>query len=196
MKKLKWRLHIMNFSIKTIDWVTWSFLIIASYIPCQTIPKSKHSSITTKIRAVISDHQILVHLGDRIYQHILWTSANTNLPVEYELTTVTYGLKISRFITQRVLLQLSIDLRIIWFAFVPELCPLFFVNISRFVGCCDKHYVIYDVFDVSERVYFAMFYLSASWMIPNIHLYLLLKQRWHPLSLWELRVWSFVEHVY
>lgn len=46
---------------------------------------------------------------DRSYQHILWHDNVSNLPIEYELTTVTFGLPSSPYQAQRVLKQLVTD---------------------------------------------------------------------------------------
>lgn len=53
--------------------------------------------------------QIRVRPQDCQYQHILWHSPNTDDVTEFELTTVTYGLKSSPFLAQRVIAKLSID---------------------------------------------------------------------------------------
>ena len=45
--------------------------------------------------------QIRVRTRDCQYQHILWYSSNTDDITEFELTTVTYGLKSSPFLAQR-----------------------------------------------------------------------------------------------
>ncbi|XP_044742380.1 uncharacterized protein LOC123304888, partial [Chrysoperla carnea] len=53
--------------------------------------------------------QILVDKADRIYQHIFWRPEENCEILEYELNTVTYGLKPAPFLAQRVLLQLVKD---------------------------------------------------------------------------------------
>ena len=53
--------------------------------------------------------QICVRSQDCQYKHILWYSSNTNDITEFELTSVTYGLKPSPFLAQRVIAQLAND---------------------------------------------------------------------------------------
>lgn len=53
--------------------------------------------------------QILVHPMDRKYQHILWRSSPAHPMEEYELNTVTYGLRSSPYLAQRVLKALTKD---------------------------------------------------------------------------------------
>jgi hypothetical protein len=53
--------------------------------------------------------QILVHQDDRVHQHIFWRPSFDSPVVEYQLNTVTYGLKPSAFLAQRVLHQLVND---------------------------------------------------------------------------------------
>ena len=51
----------------------------------------------------------MIQPADLMFKHILWTPTYVNPPIEYELTTVTYGLKTSPFMAQRVLLQQAED---------------------------------------------------------------------------------------
>lgn len=53
--------------------------------------------------------QILIDPADRKYQHIFYRSSSKESVSEYELNTVTYGMKSSSFLAQRVLLQLVAD---------------------------------------------------------------------------------------
>ncbi|XP_073995272.1 uncharacterized protein [Rhodnius prolixus] len=53
--------------------------------------------------------QILISVDDRVYQHILWRFSSDHPIEEFELTTVTYGLKSSPFLALRVIQQLVTD---------------------------------------------------------------------------------------
>lgn len=53
--------------------------------------------------------QILVCPSDRKFQHIYWRSSPDQPVTEFELNTVTYGLKPSAFLALRVLKQLVFD---------------------------------------------------------------------------------------
>ena len=53
--------------------------------------------------------QIKVRPQDRKYQHIFWRPSESDSLLEFELTTVTYGLTSSPFLAQRVLSQLASD---------------------------------------------------------------------------------------
>ena len=64
-------------------------------------------ALSTDIRMMY--RQIRVRPEDCQYQHILWRPSNTDQITEFELTTITYGLKSSPFLAQRVIAQLSLD---------------------------------------------------------------------------------------
>lgn len=53
--------------------------------------------------------QILIDPVDRVYQHILWRQDPLSAVIEYELNTVTYGVKSSAFLALRVIKQLLVD---------------------------------------------------------------------------------------
>lgn len=53
--------------------------------------------------------QILIHPEDRRYQHIMWRSEVTDEVQEYELNTVTYGIKSSAYHALRIVKQLVVD---------------------------------------------------------------------------------------
>lgn len=53
--------------------------------------------------------QILVHPDHRKYQHIFWRNSPNKSIVEYELNTITYGLKCAPFLVIRTLQQLVLD---------------------------------------------------------------------------------------
>ena len=53
--------------------------------------------------------KILIHMSDRDYQRILWTSIPDSEPVAYRLNTVTYGTLWASYLALRVIRQLVED---------------------------------------------------------------------------------------
>lgn len=53
--------------------------------------------------------QIVMHPDDRLYQHILWRDETSSAIQEFELNTVTYGVRSSAYQALRVIKQLVID---------------------------------------------------------------------------------------
>ncbi|XP_066585563.1 uncharacterized protein [Prorops nasuta] len=53
--------------------------------------------------------QVIVHPADRDLQRILWKVNTEDTPIEYRLTTVTYGTSCAPYLAIRVLLQLAQD---------------------------------------------------------------------------------------
>ena len=52
--------------------------------------------------------QILIHIDDRKYQQVLWRLTNDEISA-YSLNTVTYGVKSSLFLANRVMKQLAVN---------------------------------------------------------------------------------------